>query len=114
PRPTPRCARARSMPARRCRSRCFSRTPLDRTLSVPVVLYGRRHEPGILPRTRTVLAARRVLVPPGSTEAELALGLEALGSWTSGAPVAVPARMQVWAEPVLEAPAGAVEVRVRD
>src|SRR5690606_28308059 len=40
------------------------REPLARALTVPVVLHGRRHEPGILPRTRTVLAARRVLVPP--------------------------------------------------
>ena len=87
--------------------------PLDRALTVPVVLHGRRHEPGILPRTRTVLAARRVLVPPGGTEVELALGLDALGSWASGAPVAVPARVQVWAEPVLEAPDGAVDVHVR-
>jgi len=86
---------------------------LDRALTVPVVLHGRRHEPGILPRTRTVLAARRVLVPPGGTEVELALGLDALGSWASGAPVAVPARVQVWAEPVLEAPDGAVDVHVR-
>ncbi len=88
--------------------------PLDRTLSVPVVLYGRRHEPGILPRARTVLAAQRVRVPPGGIEAELALGLEALGSWTSGAPVAVPARVQVWAESTLEAPDGAMDVHVRD
>ncbi|ATG55802.1 beta-glucosidase [Brachybacterium ginsengisoli] len=82
------------------------------TVSVPVVLYGRRHEPGLLPRARTVLAARRAEVPPGGAEVELMLGLDALGSWASGAPRAVPARIQVWAEPVLDPPEGAASVRV--
>jgi beta-glucosidase len=83
-----------------------------KAVSVPVVLYGRRHEAGILPRARTVLAAQRTEVPVGGGEVELRLGLDALGSWASGAPQAVPARIEVWAEPVLDPPAGAVSVRV--
>ena len=81
-------------------------------VSVPVVVYGRRHEPGILPRTRTVLAAGRHEVPAGGGEVVVELGLDALGSWADGTPQAVPVRLEVWAEPVLTPPAGAVTVQV--
>ncbi|UVY84058.1 glycoside hydrolase family 3 C-terminal domain-containing protein [Brachybacterium sp. NBEC-018] len=82
------------------------------TVSVPVLLYGRRHEPGILPRTRTVLAAARAEVPRGVSEQVITLGLDALGSWAIGAPRAVPAEVELWTQPVLEPPADAVRVRI--
>ncbi|GAA1727013.1 glycoside hydrolase family 3 protein [Brachybacterium phenoliresistens] len=82
------------------------------TVSVPVVLYGRRHEVGIVPRARTVLAVRRVEVAPGRSAVTFDLGADALGSWASGRPRAVPAEIEIWAEPQLAPPADAPRIRV--
>ncbi|EWS82351.1 beta-glucosidase [Brachybacterium phenoliresistens] len=82
------------------------------TVSVPVVLYGRRHELGIVPRARTVLAVRRVEVEPGRSAVTFDLGADALGSWASGRPRAVPAEIEIWAEPQLAPPADAPRIRV--
>jgi beta-glucosidase len=82
------------------------------TVSVPVLLYGRRHETGLLPRTRTVVAMRRVEVPPGESEVRMALGPDELGSWASGSPRAVPVMVELWAQPVLDPPEDAVRLRV--
>jgi beta-glucosidase len=82
------------------------------TVSVPVLLYGRRHETGLLPRTRTVVAMRRVEVPPGESEVRMALGPDELGSWASGSPRAVPVMVELWAQPELDPPEDAVRLRV--
>jgi beta-glucosidase len=81
-------------------------------VSVPVLLYGRRHETGLLPRTRTVVAMRRVEVPPGESEVRMALGPDELGSWASGSPRAVPVMVELWAQPELDPPEDAVRLRV--
>lgn len=86
----------------------------DRTVSVPVLLYGRRHEAGVLPRTRIVVAATRVEVPPCGTEVPVPLGLDELGSWASGSPRAAPVVVELWAQPVLDPPQDAVRLRVTD
>ncbi|MFD7023375.1 glycoside hydrolase family 3 N-terminal domain-containing protein [Promicromonospora sukumoe] len=83
--------------------------------SVPVPLYGRRHEPGVRPRRRQLLAVRRVTVAPGTTtEVGFGLGLDALGSWAGGAPVAEPVTISVWCTPESDPPAHALPVRVTD
>jgi len=82
-------------------------------LSVP--LYGRRHEPGVRPRRRQLLAVRRVTVPAGgTTTVTFELGVDELGSWASGAPVAVPVVVSVWCGPEPDPPADALQVRVTD
>lgn len=88
-------------------------TPSDVTVAVP--LYGRRHELGIRPRRRSLLTVRRVRVPGGSsTIIDVALGLDELGSWASGRPVAVPLEQLVWADATHDPPENAVVVRVAD
>ncbi|MGW2094321.1 glycoside hydrolase family 3 N-terminal domain-containing protein [Promicromonospora sukumoe] len=83
--------------------------------SVPVPLYARRHEPGVRPRRRQLLAVRRVTVAPGATaEVGFELGLDELGSWASGAPVAEPVTLSVWCTPESDPPAHALPVRVTD
>ncbi|MFC0673228.1 glycoside hydrolase family 3 protein [Brachybacterium hainanense] len=81
-------------------------------VDVPVIVFGRRREPGIVPRTRMVLAARRTVVEPGASELVLDLGLDALGSWASGSPHAVPAQVEVWTQPELAPPTDAHRIRV--
>jgi beta-glucosidase len=83
------------------------------SLSVP--LYGRRHEPGVRPRRRQLLAAERVTVPAGGTATvTFELGLDELGSWATGEPVATPVLVSVWCTPEPDPPAGALPVRVVD
>ncbi|MFI2362966.1 glycoside hydrolase family 3 N-terminal domain-containing protein [Promicromonospora sp. NPDC019610] len=85
------------------------------TRSFPVPLYARRHEPGIRPRRRQLLAVRRVTVAPGATTAvAFDLGLDELGSWATGAPVAGPVTLSVWCTPDSDPPADALPVRVTD
>ncbi|MFD5829976.1 glycoside hydrolase family 3 protein [Lentzea sp. NPDC060358] len=79
------------------------------TGSVP--LYGRRHELGVRPRRRTLLAVRRV---DGEPVAEFRLGLDELGSWQTGRPVAVPVEIGLWATDDTDEPADAVRIRVTD
>ncbi|MFJ3404217.1 glycoside hydrolase family 3 protein [Promicromonospora sp. NPDC090134] len=87
--------------------------PDTRSLSVP--LYARRHEPGIRPRRRQLLAVRRVTVAAGATAAvPFALGLDELGSWATGAPLAAPVTLSVWCTPESDPPADALPVRVTD
>ena len=82
-------------------------------LSVP--LYGRRHEPGVRPRRRQLLAVRRATVAAGATVAvRFELGLDELGSWASGEPVAAPVVVSVWCTPDPDPPADALTVRVID
>jgi beta-glucosidase len=83
------------------------------SLSVP--LYGRRHEPGVRPRRRQLLAAERVTVPAGGTATvTFELGLDELGSWATGEPVATPVLVSVWCTPEPDPPAVALPVRVVD
>ncbi|MFE5294299.1 glycoside hydrolase family 3 N-terminal domain-containing protein [Isoptericola sp. NPDC056618] len=82
-------------------------------LSVP--LYGRRHERGIRPRRRTLLGVRRATVAAGATTSlTFDLGLDALGSWATGEPAAVPVTVGAWCTPDLDEPADAAVVRVTD
>jgi beta-glucosidase len=82
-------------------------------LSVP--LYGRRHEPGVRPRRRQLLAVRRVTVPAGgTTTVTFELGVDELGSWATGEPVAVPVVVSVWCGLEPDPPADALQVRVTD
>lgn len=83
--------------------------------SLPVPLYGRRHEPGVRPRRRQLLAVRRATVAAGTTTTvTFELGLDELGSWASGAPVAVPVTLSVWCTEESDPPADALPVRVTD
>jgi beta-glucosidase len=83
------------------------------TVSVP--LYGRRHERGVRPRRRTLLGVARATVEAGTTAAlTYRLGLDELGSWAGGAPVAEPVTVGVWCTPDTDEPAGAATVRVTD
>ncbi|MEV0893842.1 glycoside hydrolase family 3 N-terminal domain-containing protein [Promicromonospora sp. NPDC050262] len=83
--------------------------------SLPVPLYARRHEPGVRPRRRQLLAVRRVTVAAGDTAAvPFDLGLDELGSWATGAPVAEPVTLSVWCTPESDPPADALPVRVTD
>ncbi|MFD2796557.1 glycoside hydrolase family 3 protein [Promicromonospora vindobonensis] len=85
----------------------------DVSLSVP--LYGRRHEPGVRPRRRQLLAVQRATVPAGSTSTiPFELGLDELGSWATGEPVATPVLVSVWCTPEADPPADALSVRVVD
>ncbi|MFC8599795.1 glycoside hydrolase family 3 protein [Isoptericola sp. NPDC057191] len=82
-------------------------------LSVP--LYGRRHERGVRPRRRTLLGVRRATVEAGVTASvTFRLGLDELGSWATGEPVATPVTVGAWCTPDLDEPAGAAVVRVTD
>jgi beta-glucosidase len=85
----------------------------DVALSVP--LYGRRHEPGVRPRRRQLLAVERTTVPAGgSTTVTFELGIDELGSWATGEPVAAPVVVSVWCTPEADPPEGAPQVRVTD
>ncbi|MFE6968911.1 glycoside hydrolase family 3 protein [Isoptericola sp. NPDC057653] len=87
--------------------------PVAVDLSVP--LYGRRHERGIRPRRRTLLGVQRATVAAGATTSlTFDLGLDALGSWATGEPVALPVTVGAWCTPDLDEPAGAATVRVTD
>ena len=87
--------------------------PAPATVSVP--LYGRRHERGVRPRRRTLLGVQRATVGAGTTTSlTYRLGLDALGSWAGGEPVAVPVTVGVWCTPDTDEPAGAATVRVTD
>lgn len=87
----------------------------DRTVSVPVPLYGRRHELGVRPRRRSVLAVERVQVAARSTAVvRFILGLDGLGSWADGRPVAAPAEVVAWTAPSHDPPSDALVVRVTD
>jgi beta-glucosidase len=84
-------------------------------LSVAVPIYGRRHELGVRPRRRSLLAVRRTTCAPGvETTVEFELGLDELGSWGSGRPVAVPVEVGVWCSDETDEPGHAVRVRVTD
>ncbi|MFF7293410.1 glycoside hydrolase family 3 protein [Microbacterium sp. NPDC008134] len=89
-------------------------------ISVAVPLYGRRHERGIRPRRRTLLAVARVTVAAGShttasrTTASLKLGLDALGSWATGRPEARPAEIVVWTGSAHDPTDDAITIRVTD
>ncbi|MFD9700445.1 glycoside hydrolase family 3 protein [Lentzea sp. NPDC059081] len=76
-----------------------------------VPLYGCRHELGVRPRRRTLLAVRRV---QDETTIEFELGLDELGSWATGQPVAVPVEIGIWSTDETDEPAHAVRVRVTD
>ncbi|AXX31992.1 glycoside hydrolase family 3 C-terminal domain-containing protein [Actinosynnema pretiosum subsp. pretiosum] len=82
--------------------------------SVAVPLYGRRHELGVRPRRRTLLAVRRVLCEPGESVVEFALGLDELGSWATGRPVALPVEIGAWSGDEVDEPADAVRISVTD
>lgn len=85
----------------------------DVSLAVP--LYGRRHEPGVRPRRRQLLAVERTSVPAGGTATvTFELGVDELGSWATGEPVAVPVVVSVWCGPEPDPPADAPQVRVTD
>ncbi|WP_129789935.1 glycoside hydrolase family 3 N-terminal domain-containing protein [Promicromonospora panici] len=85
----------------------------DVELSVP--LYGRRHEPGVRPRRRQLLAVRRASAAAGgTTTVTFELGVDELGSWASGEPVAVPVVVSVWCGPEPDPPADALTIRVTD
>ncbi|GAB2497612.1 glycoside hydrolase family 3 N-terminal domain-containing protein [Promicromonospora xylanilytica] len=85
----------------------------DVSLSVP--LYGRRHEPGVRPRRRQLLAVERTTAPAGgTTTVAFELGLDELGSWATGEPVATPVLVSVWCTPDADPPADALSVRVVD
>jgi len=87
--------------------------PTPATVSVP--LYGRRHERGVRPRRRTLLGVRRTTVEAGTTTPlTYRLGLDELGSWADGAPVALPVTVGVWCTPDTDEPADAATVRVTD
>ncbi|MFI2485488.1 glycoside hydrolase family 3 N-terminal domain-containing protein [Promicromonospora kroppenstedtii] len=84
-------------------------------VSLPVPVYGRRHEPGVRPRRRQLLAVRRATVAPGATtQVAFELGLDELGSWATGAPEAAPVTLSVWCTPEPDPPAHALPVRVTD
>lgn len=86
-----------------------------RTVSLPVPLYGRRHERGIRPRRRGLLGVHRATVAPGASVAlTYELGLDALGSWADGSPVAAPVTVAVWCTPDPDEPADAAAVRITD
>lgn len=86
-----------------------------RSADLPVPLYGRRHEVGIRPRRRGLLAVQRAVVEPGATVTlTYDLDLDALGSWVDGAPTPVPVTVAVWSTPDPDAPDGATTVRVVD
>ncbi|WP_435156434.1 glycoside hydrolase family 3 protein [Amycolatopsis sacchari] len=80
--------------------------------SVAIPLYGHRHELGIRPRRRSLLAVRRVSCEPGETTVAFTLGLDELGSWASGRPVAVPVEVGVWSSDETDEPGHAVRIRV--
>lgn len=89
--------------------------PRASTVDLSVPLYGRRHQPGVRPRRRQLLAVRRATVAAGATVAvPFDLGLDALGSWASGEPVAEPVVVSVWCTPEPNPPADALTVRVTD
>lgn len=84
-------------------------------VSLPVPLYGRRHEPGVRPRRRQLLAVGRATVAAGGTATvAFELGVDELGSWASGEPVAAPVVVSVWCTPEPDPPADALQVRVTD
>ncbi|WP_440900385.1 glycoside hydrolase family 3 protein [Actinosynnema sp.] len=82
--------------------------------SAVVPLYGRRHELGVRPRRRTLLAVRRVTCEPGESVVEFVLGLDELGSWATGRPVAVPVEIGAWSGDEVDEPGGAARIRVTD
>jgi beta-glucosidase len=87
----------------------------DTAISLAVPLYGRRHELGIRPRRRTLLAVHRVSVPARtSTVVRFSLGLDDLGSWAHGRPEASPVEVLAWTASTHDPPADAVVVRVAD
>lgn len=78
-------------------------------------LYGRRHEPGVRPRRRQLLAVRRTTVPADDTSTvTFELGVDELGSWASGEPVAAPVVVSVWCAPEPDPPDDALTIRVTD
>lgn len=84
-------------------------------VSTPIPLYGRRHEPGVRPRRRTLLAVQRVQVPSGRTvPVRFRLGLDALSSWAQGRPVPEPVEIRAWSAPQHDPPEDAIVVRVTD
>lgn len=84
-------------------------------ISLAVPLYGRRHERGIRPRRRTLLAVTRVTVAAGGrTTAPVDLGLDALGSWASGRPEALPAEILAWTASVHDPTHDAITIRITD
>lgn len=85
----------------------------DVSLAVP--LYGRRHELGVRPRRRTLLAVQRVDVAAAATAAvSFTLGRDELGSWSDGRPQAIPVEVQAWTASVHDPPAESVEVKVTE
>jgi beta-glucosidase len=85
----------------------------DRPLDLPIPLWGRRHERGLRPRRRTLLAVRRVALDPGgSTVLTFELGPDALGSWSTGRPLAVPVRVDAWCTDDVDQPADATPLLV--
>lgn len=84
-------------------------------ISLAVPLYGRRHERGIRPRRRTLLAVPRVTVAAGGrTTAPVDLALDALGSWASGRPEALPAEILAWTASAHDPTHDAITIRITD
>lgn len=84
-------------------------------ISLAVPLYGRRHERGIRPRRRSLLAVTRVTLAAGArTTVSFDLGLDALGSWASGRPEARPVEVAVWTASAHDPTDDAVTIRVTD
>ncbi|MBQ3357719.1 MAG: glycoside hydrolase family 3 protein, partial [Microbacterium sp.] len=84
-------------------------------ISLAVPLYGRRLERGIRPRRRTLLAVTRVTVAAGGrTTAPVDLGLDALGSWASGRPEALPAEILAWTASAHDPTHDAITIRITD
>lgn len=84
-------------------------------ISLAVPLYARRHERGIRPRRRTLLAVTRVTVAAGArTTASVDLGLDALGSWASGRPEALPAEILAWTASAHDPAHDAITIRITD
>lgn len=87
----------------------------DRAVSLAVPLYGRRHELGVRPRRRTLLAVERAHVAAGSTAVvRFTLGLDELGSWAGGRPVPAPVEVVAWTDSSHDPPPDALVVRITD
>lgn len=87
----------------------------DQDVSLAVPLYGHRHELGVRPRRRSLVAVERVRVDAGSTSTvRFTLGLDELGSWAAGRPAASVAELVVWTAPSHDPPPDALVVRITD
>ncbi|MFB4353592.1 glycoside hydrolase family 3 N-terminal domain-containing protein [Microbacterium sp. LS_15] len=84
-------------------------------IAIPIPLYGRRYERGVRPRRRSLLAVRRVRLARGtSTVIRFELGLDELGSWATGRPLAARTEIHVWAAPAADPSDDALVLHVVD